>query len=122
MSPPNPTHPLSIPEQIIFGQSARRHPITGYPLEQGAGALSDNEQAEQHCRAIEVAEGKEVANAIRRKLGFPIAEEVAAVKAKLERERVEREKAAYAALAEKEAAEATKAQAAPVPLPSASVH
>jgi hypothetical protein len=63
--PPNPLHPLSIPEMQIYGHNAVRHKVTGHPLEQGSGALPEKEQAKQHCRAIEAAEGKEVANATR---------------------------------------------------------
>jgi hypothetical protein len=130
--PPNPDAPLSIPEIQTYGFNAVRQKYTGMPLEQGHGALPEKEQAKLHCRAIEAAEGKEVANAIRRKLGFPIAEEVAAAKAEAERVHAEKLKAAYAALAEKEAAEAAakaeatikdeKAQEVPGPLLSTAVH
>jgi hypothetical protein len=31
----DPNEPLSGPEKAVFGESARRHEITGYPIEQG---------------------------------------------------------------------------------------
>jgi hypothetical protein len=52
-----PSAPLSLQEKLTFGENARRHPITGYPLEQGmtdhgAGGdgkpPSDNLQAQRH--------------------------------------------------------------------------
>jgi len=47
----------------------RTHPITGMQLEDGIGALSDDDQARiLHCAYIEQVEGKEAADAMRAKL------------------------------------------------------
>jgi hypothetical protein len=108
---PNPKHPLTHVEKLVYGEAGQRHPVTGYPIECGYGAGTPQEQAERlHIPMIEALAGKEVANTYRRKLGLPIAEEVAAENERLQKERDERLKAAYAALAEKEAGEAQKAQ------------
>lgn len=96
--------PLSIIEQFVFGVDAVRHPA-GFVVEQGSGALPVQQQLENHIRIIAETKGRDAANALLRQFGYPIPEEVAAAKAEAERKRVEREKAAYAALAEKEAAE-----------------
>lgn len=127
---PNPKHPLSVLERGVFGHNAKRHPITGFPLEQGHGSLSSDAQAAQHVERIEAdtrddllakgadletarREGREVANGFRRRLGIPIAEEVSAEAARIENARLAREREAYAALeaAEAKAAAETKAAA-----------
>lgn len=47
----------------------RIHPITGMPLEDGIGALSDDEQAlVLHLPIIEQTQGKAVADAMRAKI------------------------------------------------------
>ena len=107
MPHPDPSHPLTVMEINTFGADARRHPITGYVLEQGYGARSENEQAEQHCRTIDAEEGRAAGNEMRRRCGLPVAEDIAAAKAKTEQERAAKEKAAYAALEEKPVLEAT---------------
>jgi hypothetical protein len=105
--PPNPDHPLTYAEKLIFGFDGQRHPVTGMCLMRGSGAGTPDEQAIRiHLPEIEKAEGKEVANEIRRKLGVPIPEEVAAEEARLEQARAERLKAAYAALARDERSKA----------------
>lgn len=55
-------------EKYVFGFDVRLHPITGMPIEQGSGALSDVEQGLLHCMDIEKAYGKELANELRKKL------------------------------------------------------
>jgi hypothetical protein len=55
-------------EKNVFGFDVRLHPITGMPIEQGSGALPDDEQALLHCDAIEKAHGRELADAMRWKL------------------------------------------------------
>jgi hypothetical protein len=106
MERPDPSHPLTVPEKLVFGVDAQRHPITGYVLEQGYGALSENEQAELHCRIIDAEEGRAAGNELRRKVGLPVAEDIAAANALAERIRAAKEQAAYAALEEKPALEA----------------
>jgi hypothetical protein len=103
MSHPDPSHPLTVMERNTFGDHAKRHPITGYVLEQGYGAGSESEQAEQHCRTIDAEEGRAAGNEMRRKCGLPVAEDIAAANAKAEQLRVAKEKAAYAALDERPA-------------------
>jgi hypothetical protein len=93
-------------EKNTFGADARRHPITGYVLEQGYGAGSESEQAEQHCRTIDAEEGRAAGNEMRRKCGLPVAEDIAAANAKAEQLRVAKEETAYAALEEKPELEA----------------
>ena len=67
--PPNPLHPLTRVEKLVYGEDGVRHPISGYCIERGYGALSPDLQAEMlHLPAIERAEGKAAADAIRRKL------------------------------------------------------
>jgi hypothetical protein len=100
----DPNSPLSLTEKAVFGSNAKRH-AAGFVIEVGSGALSEAAQLENHIRMIARTEGTSAANALLRQFGYPIPEEVAAAKAEAERKRVEREKAAYAALAEKEAAE-----------------
>jgi hypothetical protein len=92
-------------EMNTFGADARRHPITGYVLEQGYGARSENEQAEQHCRTIDAEEGRAAGNEMRRKCGLPVAEDIAAANAKAEQLRLAKEQTAYAALDERPALE-----------------
>jgi hypothetical protein len=105
--PQNPLHPLSVMERAVFGQNARRNLHTGMVLEEGVGSLPEKEQTEMHCRVIEAAEGREVADAIRRKLGLRIPHEIEAEQARQQRTHEERLQRAYAAL-EKEEAEAKK--------------
>jgi hypothetical protein len=58
------THPLSQAEKAVFGEDARRHPITGYPLERGSGCLSDDAQARGHLAQIAATQGKAAAEAM----------------------------------------------------------
>ena len=47
----------------------RIHPITGMPLEDGHGALSDDEQAlKLHLPYIEQTQGEDIADAMRAKI------------------------------------------------------
>jgi hypothetical protein len=107
MERPDPLHPLTVPEKLVFGADARRHPVAGFVLEQGYGALSESAQAEQHCQTIDAEDGRAAGNEMRRKCGLPVAEDIAAADAKAEQERAGKEKAAYAALEEKPVLEAT---------------
>ena len=66
--PPNPHDPPSKADQLVFGADTCRHPITGHCLQRGFGALSVKEQARQHLRTIEYAEGKMAADAVRKAL------------------------------------------------------
>ncbi len=64
---------MSVLEQHTFEVDAIRHPITGMILEQGVGALPVSVQAQHHCRQIEAEQGKDAADAMRRKLaGQPL--------------------------------------------------
>jgi hypothetical protein len=66
---PDPRQELSIPERQTFGVDAVRHPITGYPIEKGYGALSPRDQAWRvHLPLISAREGKAAAEEIRKKL------------------------------------------------------
>jgi hypothetical protein len=64
----DPNTPLSVIEKQTFGPDARRHPVTGHPLEMGSGALSELEQGYNHLRVILQTEGKAAADAMRGKL------------------------------------------------------
>ena len=107
MPHPDPSQPLSVMEKNTFGADAKRHWATGHVLEQGYGALPEKEQAELHCRTIDAEEGREAGNEMRRKCGLPVAEDIAAEAARVERERAAKEKAAYAALEENPVLKAT---------------
>ena len=65
---PDPAEPLTVTERNVFGANARRHPVTGIPLEQGHGALPEKLQAAQHLKLIEEAHGKAAADAVRKRL------------------------------------------------------
>jgi hypothetical protein len=106
MPHPDPSHPLSVMEKNTFGHDAKRHPVTGFVLEQGYGAGTPDQQAENHCKMIDAEEGREAGNELRRKCGLPVAEDIAAAAAKAEQLRAARERAAYAALEEKPVLEA----------------
>jgi hypothetical protein len=82
----NPKEPLSVREKLVFGDNARRHPITGEVLEQGSGALSEKAQAANQIRMIAQTEPA-VAEEMRRQLievEKHIVDELAAAAAKLE--------------------------------------
>jgi hypothetical protein len=106
MERPDPSHPLTVMEKNTFGPDARRHQTTGYVLEQGYGALPENEQAELHCRIIDAEDGRAAGNELRRKCKLPVAEDIAAANALAEKIRAAKEKAAAAALEEKPALQA----------------
>jgi hypothetical protein len=67
---PDPSRPLTKEDKLVFGDDAKRHPITGFPLESGIGAAKEAVQARHHCDLIEEQEGKEIADEYRRKLGL----------------------------------------------------
>lgn len=106
---------LAQAQKNVFGADAKLHPITLMPLEQGSGALPHDQQAMLHLQTIEETDGKEAADAMRRKLGVPTAEEIAE-KAKAEAEakalQDKRIMKALALLDQVEADEAAKAAAA----------
>jgi hypothetical protein len=109
---PNPKHPLTHVQKLVYGEDGQRHWLSGYPLERGCGALSPDDQAKLlHIPEIERLEGKAIANEFRRRLGVPIPEEVEAEQARQQRAHEERLQRAYEALVEKEEAEAKKEQA-----------
>jgi hypothetical protein len=70
MALPDPNRPLTKDDKLVFGADAKRHPITGFPLESGIGAAPEAVQARGHCDMIEQQEGKEIAGEYRRKLGI----------------------------------------------------
>lgn len=64
----DPLSALSVTERHVFGPDARRHPLLGFVIEQGSGALPVDEQARQYVQIIEHTEGKAAADAMRVKL------------------------------------------------------
>jgi hypothetical protein len=79
--PANPE--LHISQRIVFGHSARVHPVTGMVLEQGSGALSPDEQAKNvHIPLIEKTEGTAAAAAMRAKLVAYYADQIERVQGK----------------------------------------
>jgi len=72
MALPDPSKPLTKDDKLVFGADAKRHPITGFPIETGIGSAPEAVQARQHCELIEHEHGKEVADEYRRKLGIAI--------------------------------------------------
>lgn len=64
----NPNDPLDNREKLMFGHDAKRHPVTGHPLELGSGALPEHMQARLHLRVIADTDGPEAAEAMRRRL------------------------------------------------------
>jgi hypothetical protein len=68
---PDPRAPLTVEEKRIFGEHARRHPVTGFILEDGIDdktskqPLSAHYQALGHCKQIEETHGKDVADVYR---------------------------------------------------------
>lgn len=54
------------------------HPVTKMPLEDGHGALPEHVQAAHHCNAIEAEGDKPRADGLRKKLGVPTSDEIAA--------------------------------------------
>ncbi len=65
---PDPKDSLSPTDRLIFGSDAKRHPITGFVLEQGIGALPPEQQARNHLANVERFEGKAAADALRGRL------------------------------------------------------
>jgi hypothetical protein len=65
---PDPSHPLTETEKLVFGIDARRHAVLGFPLERGSGCNPPDVQAAYYIQDIERAEGKEAADALRAKL------------------------------------------------------
>jgi hypothetical protein len=65
---PDPKSPLNELEKAVFGSEARRHPVTGFPIETGIGAASDDQQVLNHLRVIYETEGRDAARAMELKL------------------------------------------------------
>jgi len=65
--PPDP-NALNKMEQLVFGADARRHVLTNRILEQGSGALSEQQQAWLHLSAIEADQGVAASQAMRVRL------------------------------------------------------
>jgi hypothetical protein len=66
--PPPGDGPLTEREKTVFGQDAKRHPITGLVLQQGSGAPPHDVQAAEHLGIIAMIYGHAVANEIRLQL------------------------------------------------------
>jgi hypothetical protein len=64
----DPKHELDETEKHVFGADAKRHPICGFVIEQGSGALAVELQAELFCQNLERTEGPQAAAAMRKKL------------------------------------------------------
>jgi hypothetical protein len=60
--------PLSVPESLVFGADAKRHPVLGFVIEHGSGCLPIEEQARQFVQLIEHFQGKPAADALRVKV------------------------------------------------------
>ena len=76
--------PASRAEMNVFGEGAKAHPVTGMALEQGIGALSEQEQAHMHCDVIEHHHGKHHADIMRARVKTfyqIVADEAAAIAA-----------------------------------------
>ena len=59
------THDLHPNEKLVFGSNAKRHEITGLPIELGSGALPPDEQARRvHLPYIARTQGISVAEAM----------------------------------------------------------
>ena len=70
---PDPRSPLNKMEQLVYGQTARRHPVTGFPLQIGGHDSSHpapppNVQAREHIQVVARENGIEAARAMQRKL------------------------------------------------------
>lgn len=84
---------VSQAEKNVFGEGAKYHPVTGMIIETGRGALPERQQTAIHCQMIEAAGDKERADEMRRKIGLPVAADVAAAQQKAEADRLAREQA-----------------------------
>jgi hypothetical protein len=58
----------SLTEQQVFGPDAKRHPVLGFVIEQGSGALSVAEQIQNYISMVAVTESAAAAEAVRAKL------------------------------------------------------
>ena len=63
----DPTEALTPTECHVFGVDARRHPVLGFVVEQGHGALPERAQVELYVRQIEQTD-RAAADALRRRL------------------------------------------------------
>ncbi len=61
----DPKLPLSLTEKAVFGADALRHPIAGFVIEQGKGALPVKAQLENYIRLVAHTEGKDAAESLR---------------------------------------------------------
>jgi len=57
--------PLNETEKHVFGPDAKRHPIAGFVIEQGSGAMPVDVQLAQYIAMVERTEGKEAAEQLR---------------------------------------------------------
>ncbi len=71
---------LTPSERRVFGDRARRHPVTGMVLEDGIGAGPHDRQAAAHCALIEQRHGKVAADAMRKRLAEAKAAEASAAR------------------------------------------
>ena len=71
-SPFGATMEASQAEKNFYGADVKLHPVTRRPLEQGVGALPVDEQVQIHLHTIEHEEGKDVADAMRRKMSAQV--------------------------------------------------
>lgn len=61
----DPKEPLTIPEKHVYGADAKRHPIAGFVIEQGSGAMPVDVQLRNYLVMVEHVEGKEAAEQLR---------------------------------------------------------
>jgi hypothetical protein len=61
----NPNEPLSVLDKRTFGVNAFRHPVCGFIVEMGHGALSVDRQVENYLAQVASTEGKPAASALR---------------------------------------------------------
>ena len=64
----DPQAPLSNADRATFGHNAKRHPVLGFPLESGIGALPVEQQAAAFVADVERSHGKAAADVLRREL------------------------------------------------------
>jgi hypothetical protein len=60
--------PLSNADRATFGHNAKRHPVLGFLIEDGVGALPIEQQAEAFVKSVEASHGKPAADVLRREL------------------------------------------------------
>lgn len=73
MDLPDANAPLNETEKLVYGATARRHPVTGFPLQMGGHGSSHpapppNVQAREHLQIIARENGLEAARAMKARL------------------------------------------------------